>query len=178
MDHHPIEHLQQFDDQPFPSQHISQYLPGLQLPFDVPLYQWPVIFRLIQGTPKVFELIHPSTSATPSLPYKLNSIYLDLSAISTYLWSKQISVAISYLAVLLCLHIRASGMCIPQWLHRGRSIGSSCRIYLFSFQLWYIKCSLSLPRLCALSGNPYTGHATKFKTCWKDTTYCMRRQIV
>ena len=116
-------------------------------------------------------MTHLSPATPPSLPYNMKSIYLKLSVISMPLCHKHISVSLSHLDVLLRPHSRAAGMCIPQWLHRGRGYGTSCSITIFAFQCRYIKLSLIIPWLCALYGHPSTGHVTEFNTRGKDTTY-------
>ena len=82
-----------------------------------------------------------------------------------------ISVALSHLSVCMCCHNLSSGMCIPYWLHRGSGIGTFYRISIMDFQCMYMKLSLSLTGLYALSGNPSTSHAADFNTHEKDTTY-------
>ena len=124
-----------------------------------------------RGCPRYLNCVTASTRSPPSLTYKLNSIFPDLPDISTSLRRKHIYVSLPHMSVLLCLYIRAAGMCIPQWSYRGIGVGPSCRIAIFAFQCRYIECSLILPGLCDLSGNPSTWHATDFNTHGKDTTY-------
>ena len=112
-----------------------------------------------------------STSAPPSLLYNLNSISPDLSTISTSLFHNNISIYLSHMNVLLCLISCTVVMFIPQWSHRGRGSGSSCRIAIFAFQCRYMKISPSLTYLCALAGHPSTRHATDFSTCGRHHIY-------
>ena len=113
----------------------------------------------------------PSTSASPSLSYKLNSISLYLCTSSSSLHHRQICVALLHLTICLCQNNLASGMRIPHWLHCRIGVGCSFIIAVLDFQCMYMKCSLSLNGLCALSVHPYTGYTTDFNTCDNDTTY-------
>ena len=62
------------------------------------------------------------------------------------------TIALSHLAVRMCLIHRASGICIPQWLYLGIGSGPSFIITTFDFQFRCMKCSLSLPDFFLLLG--------------------------
>ena len=121
--------------------------------------------------PRYLNCATPSIRSYPYLPYNLNSISPNLCASLTSLRHRRIFVALSHLSVFLCHPNLATGMCIPHWSHHGSGVGLSCRIVIFDFQYMYMKCSLSLPRLCAPTRHPSTVHATDFNTLGKDTTY-------
>ena len=67
------------------------------------------------------------------------------------------------MALHLCRHKLAAGICIPRWSHHGRGVSPSFRIAVFAIQCQYIKFSLSLTGLCAFSGYLSTVHTTYFK---------------
>ena len=62
-------------------------------------------------------------------------------------------------------------MCIPHWSHCGSVITPPCIITILDFQCLYMKFSLNLPGLCALSGHHSTRHNTDVMMRGKDTTY-------
>ena len=81
------------------------------------------MFRLISGQsssvlsrfcPRYLKVANPSTSASPSTPYRLNYIYMYLFAISTHPCMIRISIPLFNISVRLCLTRPAAGICIPQ----------------------------------------------------------------
>ena len=121
--------------------------------------------------PRYLKFVTHFIIVPPSLPYKLNSISLHLSVISTFLLRSCIYIAFSYIIVCLCFISCTPGICIPKLSHIGGSSGSSCITATFAFHWQYMKCFPSLPKFFALDGHPYTGHISDFSTHGKYTMY-------
>ena len=124
-----------------------------------------------RGHPICLKFATTSISVYPCHIYRLKSISPYLSAISTSLCLSRISLVLLHLSVHLCLRSLAAGIFIPQRSHLCSGSGPSCSIATSNFQCRYMNCSLRLPGLFSLSGNPSTGHITDFSTCGKDTLY-------
>ena len=88
------------------------------------------------------------------MPYRLNNI----------------SVAQFQLSVRWFQIRFTAGTYMPQFGHRGKEGDPSCRIATQALKFLYIKLSLSLPGVWALSGHPSTGHTTEGMTRRKDIT--------
>ena len=115
-----------------------------------------------RGLPRYQNVVKFSTIYYSSTPYRLNSIYQYITAISTSLRRSILSVALWHLSDCLWLKSLAAGMCILHWSHRGNSSGTSCMMSTFNFKCPYMKCSPSIHGVFSLSGNLSTGNSTNF----------------
>ena len=136
--------------------------------YDVVDFQPPTVIppepRLCFFLLRIYSFIAPPSIPVVQCPYRGSPPYRPNTP--HLIW-----VFLSHHAVLLCLMICHSGMCIPHKSQWGRGSATSWTTATLNLKWRYMKCLRSLPALCATTGRPVTGHFTSCNTLGKDTRY-------
>ena len=113
----------------------------------------------------------PSKYSALSSPFILKVAPVHFPRISTSRLFHLICISRSHCTVLQFLMSHPDGMCIPHKLHRDRVSFPSWTTTIQDQKCRNMKCSRSLPTLCATAGQPGTGHLNNWINLGKDTTY-------
>ena len=171
LQHRPIKHCWHMVIWYLPSQYLYQLAPNISRAPEVLDNFRSVVAGLVQGSYQILELCYPFHHLISLSTIYTKSIYLDLWSNSTYLRINPISVNQFYQAVWLCFSSLSHGILITKLVHHDIGVGKSWIISTLDFQCLYMKCSRSLPGLCALARHPLTRNASDVRMRENYTTY-------